>query len=411
MNLMKGSTWGYLINGTFNGILGDMIKGIVDFGATPFQYKPERLDVCEYTVQTWLARPCFIFRHPKKDDLSNPFLKPFEQRVWYWIALFGFVNWALLYLTAKIEKIINWKPLINTLDSHPASETALITSAAICQQGLSDGPRLFSGRIVFLSLFLWGFLLYQFYSASVVGSLLAKKPRWINTLKDLADSNLEIGIEDIAYNYDFFATTTDPVAQRLYNEKVAVNKKRKKLPYYSAEEGIARMKNGGFAFHVDVATAYKIIEETFTAAEICDLVEIQLFPPKHTATATARYSPFKKMVTYGMRQIVERGMARRLRHIWMHRRPQCPESHSEEPVPVILAEFSPALFLLTCGCCFSTIVMITEMIVQRKHRLEPENHLTGVFTQKSPSALSESSRKFEDISSPIDPDEVKFSAN
>lgn len=58
-----------------------------------------------------------------------------------------------------------------------------------------------------MSLFLWGLMLYQFYSASVVGSLLAKKPRWINTLKDLADSSLEIGIEDIAYNYDFFAVT------------------------------------------------------------------------------------------------------------------------------------------------------------------------------------------------------------
>lgn len=135
MNLSRGSTWGYLTNGSFNGILGDMVKGLVDFGATPFQYKPERLDVCEYTVQTWLARPCFIFRHPKKNDVSNPFLKPFEPKVWYWIAVFGSVNWLLLYITARVEKILNPRIPVNTLDSHPASETMLIASAAICQQG------------------------------------------------------------------------------------------------------------------------------------------------------------------------------------------------------------------------------------------------------------------------------------
>lgn len=71
--------------------------------------------------------------------------------------------------------------------------------------GLSDGPRLYSGRIVFMSLFLWGLMLYQFYSASVVGSLLAKKSRWINTPQDLVDSNLEIGMENMAYVHDFFA--------------------------------------------------------------------------------------------------------------------------------------------------------------------------------------------------------------
>lgn len=55
-------------------------------------------------------------------------------------------------------------------------------------------------------------------------------------------------------------TTTDPVAKELYRKKIAINENRKKLPFYTAEEGLQRMKKGGFAFHVDVATAYKIID-------------------------------------------------------------------------------------------------------------------------------------------------------
>ncbi|THK33133.1 ionotropic receptor 75a [Diachasma alloeum] len=360
MNLSRGTTWGYLINGSFNGIIGDMIKGIVDFGATPFQFKPERIDVIEYTVQGWLARPCLIFRHPKKNNLSNPFLRPFEMKVWYWIAIFGIVLWSALYLTVKVETKFDPQKSVNTIDTHPASETVLITAAAICQQGLSDGPRCISGRITFLTLFIWGLMLYQFYSASIVGSLLSGSSNWITTLQDLVDSDLEVGIEDMAYNHDFFATTTDPVAQELYNKKVAISKKRKTEPYFSAEEGIKLIQKGGFAFQVDVATAYKFIEETFNVDEICDLVEIQLFPPKHTATGTAKHSPFKKMITYGLRKVMERGTPRRLLNIWMHRRPQCPESHKANPLPVVLTEFSPALFLLIIGIMFATLVMAVE---------------------------------------------------
>ncbi|XP_034935547.1 ionotropic receptor 75a-like [Chelonus insularis] len=367
INLKKGTTWGYLTNGSFNGIIGDMIKGIVDFGATPFQFKPERIDVCEFTVQTWPARAAIIFRHPKTNDLNNPFLKPFEIHVWYWVLIFSTVNWALLYLATKLEKMII-KESTPTLNTYLASETALITVAAVSQQGLGESPKLFSGRIIFLSILFWAFLLYQFYSASIVGSLLAKKPRWINTLKDLVESNLEIGIEDMAYNHDFFATTTDSIAQRLYQEKVAITKKRKKANFFPFEEGLEKLRRGGFAFQVDVASAYKLIDDTFTPEEICDLVEIQLFPTKHTATATAKHSPFKKMVTYGMRQIVEHGMAQRLRHIWMPRKPECPESHNSEPLPVTLTEFSPTLFLLSYGCIQSLIIMIGEKFTSQWRR-------------------------------------------
>ena len=41
------------------------------------------------------------------------------------------------------------------------------------------------------------------------------------------------------------------------------NKHRKKAPYFTPEEGLKKVQKGGFAFQVDIATAYKIIEVTF----------------------------------------------------------------------------------------------------------------------------------------------------
>ncbi|KAI4490035.1 hypothetical protein M0804_004217 [Polistes exclamans] len=396
MNLSRGTTWGYLNNGTWNGIIGDMLRGIVDISATPYLFKAARMDVCDYTVQSYIARASIIFRHPKTSDVRNVFLMPFTEDVWYLILIVAVIYWLLLLLTVKIELYYDNYPKKCTLDTNPSSETALITIAAICQQGLSDGPRIYSGRIVFLSLFLWGLLLIQFYSASVVGSLLSEPPRFINTLKDLADSSLDVGIEDMAYNYDVLAVSIififdmfllglfdctyygsnfesgrkspNPDVHELNRKKIQTSKKRKVEPFLTAEEGLKKVKKGGYAFQVDVATAYKIIADTFSQDEICDLAEIQLFPLERIATAVKKHSPFKKMVTYGLRKIVEHGVPGHLRYVWQPGRPQCPESHSAKPVPVALKEFSPALLSLFMGVVLALFVMIIEMYMERRKR-------------------------------------------
>lgn len=55
----------------------------------------------------------------------------------------------------------------------------------------------------------------------------------------------------------------------------------------------------GYAFHVDVATAYKIIRDTFSEREVCELTEIQLYPPQHMVSIVQKGSPLRKMITYG----------------------------------------------------------------------------------------------------------------
>lgn len=81
-------------------------------------------------------RPMFIFRHPKTSDVRNGFLKPFSEDIWWLILIFGTICWISLYFAAKIEIFFRETKIPdNTLMSVPASETGLITMAAISQQG------------------------------------------------------------------------------------------------------------------------------------------------------------------------------------------------------------------------------------------------------------------------------------
>lgn len=49
----------------------------------------------------------------------------------------------------------------------------------------------------------------------------------------------------------------------LYNKKIGPNKRGKKANYLKAHDGLQRVKRGGFAFQIESATAYKIIDVIF----------------------------------------------------------------------------------------------------------------------------------------------------
>lgn len=72
-------------------------------------------------------------------------------------------------------------------------------------QGTTDGVvTCYAGRIVFITFLLWSLIMYQFYSADIVGSLIAAPPKFINNLWDLIHSDLHLAFEDIPYTHDYF---------------------------------------------------------------------------------------------------------------------------------------------------------------------------------------------------------------
>ncbi|XP_023288798.1 glutamate receptor 1 [Orussus abietinus] len=368
MNILPTKSWGYLINGSFDGMMRHFIDGISDAGITPAQMKPERIHYVDLTVKIWVAKICFLFRHPKKSNLGNKFIKPFTPEVWWTTVALGIICWFAMSVTILCKIWFGTSDPLNDLDNDPVMGSGLMTIAMICQQGSHKEPRTYSGRIVFLACIFFSLMLYQFYSASIVGSLLAEPPRYIKTLKDLLDSDMEIGIEDISYTFDFLHSSTDPVVQEFNKKRIIPNGKRSRTPTYDIEEGLQKVKKGGFAYHIDTSTAYKIIQDTFTDDEICDLQDVHLFSPRIAYLATAKNSPFKEILTYGTRQMVESGLIRRQYSFWSTPQPRCFRNHNTEPSPVTFDEFVPVIFLLLIGIMVSIGVAMTESHVKCQAR-------------------------------------------
>lgn len=85
-------------------------------------------------------------------------------------------------------------------------DSTLLYIGVLCQQGAEyAGKERYSGtRFGTVFLFIFSFLIIQFYSASIVGSLLMAPPKTIRTIPDLVASSLDVGMQNIVYNYDFF---------------------------------------------------------------------------------------------------------------------------------------------------------------------------------------------------------------
>lgn len=134
---------------------------------------------------------------------------------------------------------------------------------AILMQG--PAPELFrcnSTRLLIVSVSIFSILLMQFYGAFIVSSLLSEPPRTITNLQALYNSSLEVGMENVPYNYDVFMNSTNPLVHNLYKYRIC-NKHTNHHNIITLEEGVKRIGKGNFAFHVAIDRAYRLLKSEY----------------------------------------------------------------------------------------------------------------------------------------------------
>lgn len=108
--------------------------------------------------------------------------------------MIGVLFFLVMSITYTVENKLNV-----SADENSWIISLLITISAFCQQGTSIVPYYSVGRLVLLNLMLFAVLLYNYYTSSIVSSLLSEPPETLKTIMDLAKSKLAIGIENLVY--------------------------------------------------------------------------------------------------------------------------------------------------------------------------------------------------------------------
>jgi glutamate receptor, ionotropic, invertebrate len=237
---------------------------------------------------------------------------------------------------------------------------ALITTIAIfCQQGFIESFRKTSTRILLLTTILFSLIIYQFYSSYIVSSLLTEPPKTIKTLRQLIDSNMEYGVENIAYQIDFYSNYHDPIIRELYEKKI-----RKKNNFMNVDEGLKLLKKGRFAFSVDTSYAYLILKEVLTDEENCELQEIKvdaLIPKRTLHTGFLKRSPLRELLVVGTQRLIEHGIVDYYTKKWSVKKPACVRSETKTK-NVSMEAASVIFILLTTAVIASFLILIGEIV-------------------------------------------------
>lgn len=244
-------------------------------------------------------------------------------------------------------------------DESSMSLALLFACGSLCQQGMPINKNTTAVKIlVFISL-AYSVTLYQYYNALIVATLLREPPTTIKTLKGLLENNLKIGIEDVLYNKDYFQRTTDPIAIELYKKKVIYDNQ---YNFFEPEHGMALVKRGSFAFHLDSTIAANIMQKTFTEREICEVRDVIMYPPQKMGAVIAKRSPYRDHIAYGIRKMFESGIMRRLQTSLDVPMPKCVETPDSSKFSVSLREFSTPLIVLLFGFIISLLILCFEIV-------------------------------------------------
>lgn len=124
-------------------------------------------------------------------------------------------------------------------------------------------------------------------------ALLQSTTKSIQTVSDLQNPLIEIGVHDTPYNRYYLKIETEPTRKLLYDTKIA---KEADTKFMNLTYGVSRMREGMFAFHSEVSPAYDEVERTFFENEKCGLMEIKFLKDIGTWSAIQKHSPYKEIL-------------------------------------------------------------------------------------------------------------------
>lgn len=203
------NTWGYKENKTeWSGMIGELTRKEADIGGTPLFLTSDRVAIIDYIAMTTPTKSKFVFRQPKLSYITNVFTLPFDRKVWIFAVLMVIILTIALFCIIKWEWFRSYKLKIRkkqdeTVVHSSFIDVSFLAMGAVCQQGSSVIPRNTSGRIITIVLFISLMFLYNSYSANIV-ALLQSSSTSIQTLKDLLDSRLQVGVDDTVFNHFYF---------------------------------------------------------------------------------------------------------------------------------------------------------------------------------------------------------------
>ncbi|XP_061377211.1 ionotropic receptor 75a-like [Danaus plexippus] len=356
-------TWGYLRNGSYDGMIGEVTRGTAELTGTVMFFTKPRTKVLDFLSFPLPSSVRFVFRQPSLSYQNNIFVLPFKPTVWLCILCLIILLLVIVFINGRWENFkchdIDKTPRSPHLD---ISEITMMVIGAITQQGSFTEFKGTLGRVVMFLMFFVFLFLHTSYSANIV-ALLQSSSNDIKTLADLLNSKLELGAEDTPYNRQHLSTASEPIRKAIYEKKIAPA--GSKPNFMTLEEGVKRIQTKPFAFHMYLGGGYRLVEKYFLEHEKCGLQEIQFNHETIPWVTCRKNSPYKEIFKIGLLRNQEHGLNDRVNRLIYSRKPVC-SVHGGTFGSVNMTDFYPALLMLVYGMIASLLLLAIECLASQR---------------------------------------------
>ncbi|CAL1537976.1 unnamed protein product [Lymnaea stagnalis] len=364
-----GSYGSVLSNGTWDGIVGELIRHEADMAIAPFTITADRSRVIDFTKPFMSLGISIMIKRPQpagKHFFS--FMEPLSSEIWMCI-VFAYIGVSVvLFLVSRFSP--NEWHLSEAHHSYIANDFSISNSlwfslGAFMQQGCDISPRSMSGRIVGSVWWFFTLIIISSYTANLAAFLTVERMLTpIDSAEDLArQTEIQYGTIMSGSTKAFFKNSQFQTYQRMWAYMTSA---QPSVFVKTHEEGIQRVRqsNGKYAYLTESSTI-----DYVSNRKPCDTLKVgSNLNSDGFGIGTPVGSDLRDKLNFAVLELRENGDLAKWEKIWFDRG-ECPQHSSNKEgaqSALTLANVAGIFYILIGGLVVAVLSAAFEFLYKSK---------------------------------------------
>ncbi|XP_056013013.1 glutamate receptor 2-like [Ostrea edulis] len=363
----KDSVYGAKENGTWTGMIGELVDGKADLAVAPLTITKQREEDVAFSKPFMNSGISIMI---KKPEIQKPgvfsFLKPFS--IYLWMCIIGgyFCVSFGMFIVSRFSPA-EWRRKCLRMDNGVVNKFTLesslwFTMGALMLQGSDTCPRSVAGRIIGGTWWFAVLIVISSYTANLAAFLTIDKLLTpIENADDLAaQTEISYGTLESGSTQSFFKESKVPTYQKMW---AYMSTAYPSVFVKTTEEGVRKVRNMKGKYAVLLESVYN---EYFSQREPCDVMQVG--SPLNTkgygiaTPKTSKHQDLSEMVSIAILELTENGSLIKMKRRWWIEKGECgvqeESKGSKKKKSLSLSNLAGVFFILISGLVFSIILAV-----------------------------------------------------
>ncbi|XP_063239040.1 glutamate receptor ionotropic, delta-1-like [Bacillus rossius redtenbacheri] len=341
-------------NGSWNGVVGMVVRGEVDVALELYSMTSKRLAVVDFSSAVYYDRfYMFVRRLDGREVGWKGLVAPFDWRMWMLLVFLAVVTFTYLCFARLVGRSFDVITPSEALLHSPVYIACCIFGILFCSQGHATAPRCVSWRAVLIGAHVAGVVLAAAYSGRLVASITVRYHRLpFASLEGLLATDYRLGVKKDSAEYNVLQHADGGPMRQAFATRVSHDARSHPV---TDLEGLRRLcSDARYAF----VTAAKLARHAATRlnCSVAQVPEPFMQGDGHLALAPGR--PYARVLDHYLRRLRGSGVMQKLFADAF----RSPASHTEPtPSPVDLPSAAAAFQCLAAGAAAAAALLGLEL--------------------------------------------------